>query len=65
MSTKKGVAVMNPKMLDKVRLKTGETAYIVEIIKAGQEYDVELSQHGDDYPIKIVRIEDIDCVIED
>lgn len=35
---------MELKMFDKVRLKTGETAYVVEIYESGKAYEMDIDK---------------------
>lgn len=44
MLTRRRVVTMKLKMFDKVILKTGETAYVVEIYNHGEAYEMDIDQ---------------------
>ena len=50
-------------MFDKVLLKTGETAYIVDILKAGVAYVADIDKDDGDTETEIIEQEAIDRVI--
>ena len=55
---------MDVKLHDKVLLKSGETAHIVEIYKPGVSYEAVINkQYGDNTP-DMIKHEDIEMVIE-
>lgn len=53
---------MKYKMFDRVLLKTGETAYIVEIY-GDDEYEVELVPSKEEFPLRTVKADDIEKFI--
>lgn len=57
---------MTVKMFDKVRTKSGETGYIVEIYNDGEAYEIDLEPYDKsrDFPTKTIKKEDIIDVIE-
>ena len=48
---------------DKVLLKTGETAYIADVLKAGIAYVVDIDKSDGDTETEIVEQDDIEKVI--
>lgn len=54
---------MDIKMFDKVRLKSGETAYIVEIYEQGAAYEADIDTADGDTVTDTIRQSDIAEVI--
>lgn len=54
---------MTVKQYDKVRLKDGRTCTIVEVLKAGVAYIVDVDLPGPDWETIEIRHEDIDEII--
>lgn len=53
---------MTIKLYDKVELKTGETAHIVEIYEQGVEYEADIFD-GEDYTTDTIKQENIKKII--
>lgn len=51
---------MKLEMFDKVLLKTGETAYVVEIYNSGEAYEMDIDQPGGKTLTDTVRPEQIE-----
>lgn len=54
---------MDIKLYDKVRLKDGRTASVVEILKEGAEYIVDIDVAEDDWETQEISAADIESVI--
>lgn len=54
---------MDIKEFDKVLLKTGETAYIVDILKPGLAYVVDIDKADGDTETEIIEQKDIDRLL--
>ncbi len=54
---------MEIKEFDKVLLKTGDTAYIVDVLKAGVAYVVDVDKIDGDIETTIVEQNDIEKVL--
>lgn len=54
---------MEIKLYDKVLLKNGKTATVVEILKEGVEYIVDIDIAKDDWKTQEISIDDIKKVI--
>ncbi|MBQ7478990.1 MAG: hypothetical protein IJT01_08875 [Selenomonadaceae bacterium] len=52
-----------PKLYDKVLLKTGETAYIVEIHEPGVAYEADIDRHDGETETDTIYQKDIDKII--
>lgn len=55
---------MEIKLNDKVLLKNGDTAHIVEIYKLGVSYEADINKLGGEPHIDAIKHEDIEMVIE-
>lgn len=57
---------MTVKMFDKVRTKSGETGYIVEIYNDGEAYEIDLEPYDKsrDFPTKTIKKEDVIEVVQ-
>lgn len=56
---------MDVKEFDKVLLKTGETAYIADVIKAGVAYVADVDKADGEVEIKIIEQAEIERVVPD
>lgn len=50
---------------DKVLLRTGETAYIVEIYEQGVSYEADIDTLDGHIKTKIIKQDDIECILAD
>lgn len=55
--------MMSPKLYDKVVLKSGETAYIVEVYKHGEAYEADIDKADGETVTDTIHQEDIEKVV--
>lgn len=63
MLTRNKVIMMSIKMFDKILLKTGETAYIVEIYEQGIAYEADIDKADGTIEIDTIKHSDIERVL--
>lgn len=50
-------------LFDKVKLKTGETAYIVEVYEQGVAYEADIDREDGSVDTETIKQEDIECIM--
>lgn len=55
---------MEINLLDKVKLKSGETAYIVEVYEKGVAYEADIDKFDGRIETETIRHEDIEVILK-